>query len=284
MNLEGRVAVVTGAARGIGRACAIALAKAGADIAGIDICDVVDPRSGVTPSTVEDLDETGRLVHEAGSRWSSYVLDTRNISALRTAASSIVAEFGKVDILFVNAGTQSVKPLLDMTDEDWHITIDVNINGSANTIRAFAPHMVSNNYGRIIVTSSTQGMHGAKNISNYSTSKWGLIGLVKSLALEFGQYNINVNALIPGLIDTPLTRHEGRYAQVLQEVNLTPKGPPQDEAIAKRILVNTTPLGVPWLEPNALAPMVVFLASQDSSMASGASFSVTGGVNGNFMS
>ena len=284
LRLDGKVAVVTGAARGIGRASAVEMARCGADIIGIDICAVVDPKSGVTPSTVDDLDETGRLVDALGVRWQKFVLDTRDIDALNRAAESTYMLFERIDILFVNAGIQSVIPFLNMTEEDWHTTIDNNINGSARTIKAFAPYMVRNNYGRIIITASTQGLHGAKNISNYATSKWGLVGLTKSLALEFGEYGITVNALIPGLINTPLTRHETRYAQVLQEMNMTPRGMPYDEQKAIEILKATTPLGVPWLEPEDMAPMVVFLASKESGMASGACFSVTGGVSGNFMS
>ena len=102
--LNGKVAVVTGAARGIGRAAAVALAQSGANIAGIDICATVDPRSGVTPATKEDLDETGRLVRAAGTRWESFVVDQRDLPALRTTAAQIERQFGGIDILFANAG------------------------------------------------------------------------------------------------------------------------------------------------------------------------------------
>ena len=271
--LRGKVAVVTGAARGIGRATAVAFARAGADVVGLDICAPVDPRSGVTPSTPEDLTETGRLVGAAGRRWLSVGADQRDLTALRAAAAKAEQEFGGMDILFANAGIQSFHPLLEMEDADWQITIDVNLTGSANAIRAFAPHIVKRGGGRIILTSSTQGQHGTKYGAAYSASKWGIIGLMKSAALELGPHKITVNAVVPGLIDTPLTRHQERFAQVLQDGGGTPTG--SDEEAAKKILAARSPLGVPWIDPDDVAAVVIFLASDAARMVSGAAYDVT---------
>jgi NAD(P)-dependent dehydrogenase (short-subunit alcohol dehydrogenase family) len=213
--LNGKVAIVTGAARGIGRAVAVAFAHSGANVVGIDICAVVDPRSGVEPASRAELDQTGEIVKSAGVRWKSLVLDQRDLPALRIAAEKINVEFGHIDILFANAGIQAFRPLLQMEDADWHIQIDVNLTGTANTLRAFAPYMVQQKHGRIIMTTSTQGRHGTLNGSAYSASKWGIIGLMKSAAMELGPHGITVNCLVPGLIDTPLTRHEERYEQAM---------------------------------------------------------------------
>jgi SDR family mycofactocin-dependent oxidoreductase len=276
-SLRGKVAVVTGAARGIGRATAVAFAREGADLVGIDICTPVDPRSGVEPANLDDLKKTGSLVEATGRRWRSVVLDQRDLPALRAAAAEAQREFGGIDILFANAGTQSFHPLLEMEDADWHITIDVNLTGTANAIRAFAPYIVKRGGGRIIMTSSTQGQHGTKYGASYSASKWGIIGLMKSAALELGPYNITVNALVPGLIDTPLTRHQERYTQVLEDSGRAPTGSSADEEQARNILATKTPLGVPWIEPEDVAPVVVFLASDAARMVSGATYDVTGG-------
>jgi NAD(P)-dependent dehydrogenase (short-subunit alcohol dehydrogenase family) len=281
-ELTGRIAVVTGAARGIGRAAAVALAAAGADVAGIDIAGPVSGILDYAPATPDDLAGTGRLVEEQGVRWSSHVLDQRDISALRSAAADIEERFGGIDVVFANAGIQAFRPLLEMDDADWHDQIDVNLTGSANAVRAFAPALVRRGGGRIIVTSSTQGQHGTKFGAAYSASKWGIIGLVKSAALELGSSGITVNAVIPGLVDTVLTRHEDRYAQAISASGGSPTGDvQQDEETARAGRQATSPLGVPWIAPEDVAPLVVFLASDRARMVSGTSFAATAGDSAN---
>jgi NAD(P)-dependent dehydrogenase (short-subunit alcohol dehydrogenase family) len=277
-SLQNRVAVVTGAARGIGRACAIALAQAGADVAGIDIAGPVSPILDFEPATADDLAQTGSAVEAAGRRWMAMSADQRDISALTDAAADVRRAWGGVDILFANAGIQAFAPLLGMTDADWHDQIDVNLTGTANAVRVFAPLLVERGGGRIIITSSTQGQHGTKNGAAYSASKWGLLGLMKSAALELGAHGITVNAVVPGLIDTALTRHEDRYAQAISDAGGHPSGDAvDDERSAVAALTARTPLGVPWLSPEDVAPVVVFLASDAARMVSGTSFAVTGG-------
>ena len=167
-----------------------------------------------------------------------------------------------------------------MEEADWHDQINVNLNGTYHAIRAVAPYLVKNGGGRIIVTSSTQGQHGTKYGSAYSASKWGIIGLMKSAALEFGEYGITVNALIPGLIDTPLTRHRQRYAQAIDDLN-TSLPIKELEQQAKEKLKAKSPLDVPWLPPESVAPIVVFLASDDSYMVTGSTYEVTAGDSAN---
>jgi NAD(P)-dependent dehydrogenase (short-subunit alcohol dehydrogenase family) len=161
-RLRGKAAIVTGAARGIGRATAIAFAREGAHVMGIDIAGPVSSTLEVVPATPEELAETGRLVEAAGARWRQARLDQRDLPPLRAAAEEARAAFGRLDILFANAGIQAFKPILDWEDADWQDTIDINLTGACNTIRAVAPHLVKNGGGRIIVTSSTQGRHGTK--------------------------------------------------------------------------------------------------------------------------
>jgi NAD(P)-dependent dehydrogenase (short-subunit alcohol dehydrogenase family) len=277
-QIRPRVAVVTGAARGIGRQAAIALAGQGLWIAGIDIAAPVSPILDYPPSTPRELADTGDLVKRAGGEWLPIEADQRDIGALRAAAERIEVELGGADVLFLNAGIQAFKPLLEMQDADWQDQIEVNLTGTANALRAFAPLLVRRGGGRIVITSSTQGQHGTLNGSAYSASKWGLIGLTKSAALELGRYDITVNALIPGLVDTELTRHQDRYAQALEAAGRQPSGTAsQDEATAKQLLAEKSPLGVPWIDPAEIAPLVVFLASDGARMVSGASFAATAG-------
>jgi NAD(P)-dependent dehydrogenase (short-subunit alcohol dehydrogenase family) len=275
-DLAGKVAVVTGAARGIGRAIAVEMAANGADLAVIDICGPVSPASDAKPASPADLKETVRQIEGYGRRCVSIEADIRVIAALRKAADRIESELGKIDIVVADAAIQRWKPLLEMEDTDWRDVIDNNLNGTANTIRAFAPKMVARKQGRFILLSSMQGRHGTKDGSSYSASKWGILGLMKSAAMEFGQYNITVNALLPGLVDTELTRYPKRYSESIGESRPNPpQNPTADEAW--EIRAATVPLKIGWLKAEDISPMAVFLASDAAAMVTGADFEVTGG-------
>ena len=274
--LTGKVAVVTGAARGIGRAIAVEMAANGADVIALDIAGPVSPASNAKPATPEELAETVRQIQAYGRKGEALRLDIRNIKALRAAADTVEKKYGKIDIVVADAAIQRWKSLLEMEDSDWHDVIENNLNGTANTIRAFAPKMVARKYGRIIVLSSMQGKHGTKDAASYSASKWGILGLMKSAALELGEYNITVNALIPGLVDTPLTRYEKRLSESMAETGRKPeKNPSPQEAWDVR--APTVPLKVGWLQPDDISPAAVFLASDAAAMVTGAEYEVTGG-------
>jgi NAD(P)-dependent dehydrogenase (short-subunit alcohol dehydrogenase family) len=277
-----RVVVITGAARGIGRATAVAFAKAGYRVAGADIAALASGAMDYEPATPEDLAETGKLVESAGAEWLPVIFDQRDKNAVRAGFAQVVERFGGIDAVFANAGVQGFAPLLEMSDDLWHDQIDINLTGTANVLRVAAPLLVERGGGRIIITSSTQGQHGTLDGSGYSASKWGLIGLMKSAALDLGQYGITVNAVIPGLINTKLTRHEDRYAQIIRSGGNQPTGDlAEDEQTAAAAQRKKLPLGVPWVEPEDVAPLAVFLASEAARMVSGTSFAATGGDSAN---
>jgi NAD(P)-dependent dehydrogenase (short-subunit alcohol dehydrogenase family) len=275
-KLQGRVAVVTGAARGIGRAIAVEYAANGADVIAIDIAGPVTTASSAAPASPEELAETVKMIEAHGRRGEAIRADIRDIGALRAAADHIEARYGKIDIVVANAAVQYWKPMLELQDSEWHDVIDNNLNGTANTIRAFAPKMAKHNYGRIIVVSSMQGRHGTKDAASYSASKWGIFGLMKSAALELGRYNITVNAITPGLVGTALTYYDKRLEESVGETGYHPTGrlTPQ-EAWDRRAA--TMPLGVAWVQPEDISPAAVFLASQAAEMITGAEIEVTGG-------
>ncbi|MGY3449532.1 SDR family NAD(P)-dependent oxidoreductase [Bradyrhizobium sp. USDA 4353] len=275
-SLAGKVAVVTGAARGIGRSIAVEMAANGADVVALDIAGPVSTASNAAPATPEDLAETVRQIMAYGSRGESIRADIRDIAALRAAADHVEQTYGKIDIVVADAAIQRWKPLLEMEDSDWRDVIDNNLNGTANTIRAFAPKMVARKTGRIIVLSSMQGKHGTRDASSYSASKWGILGLMKSAALELGQHNITVNALIPGLVDTALTRYDARLSEAIRETGReAPANPTPQQAWDAR--APTVPLKVGWLQPDDISPAAVFLASDAAAMVTGAEYEVTGG-------
>jgi NAD(P)-dependent dehydrogenase (short-subunit alcohol dehydrogenase family) len=228
------------------------------------------------PATPADLDETVRLIKGYGRRGEAIKADIRDIAALRTIADRVEKDYGKIDIVVADAAIQRWKPLLEMDDADWRDVIDNNLNGTANTVRAFAPKMVARRKGRFILLSSMQGKHGTKDASSYSASKWGILGLMKSAALEFGEYNITVNALIPGLVDTALTRYDKRLSETIGETG-RPKNEHPTPQQAWDIRAPTVPLKVGWLQPDDISPAAVFLASDAANMVTGAEYEVTGG-------
>jgi NAD(P)-dependent dehydrogenase (short-subunit alcohol dehydrogenase family) len=273
--LQDKVAVVTGAALGIGRAIAVEMAANGADVIAVDIAGKASPASNAVPATPEELDETVRLIKSFGRRGEAIKADIRDIGALRQIADKVERDYGKIDIVVADAAIQRWMPLLEMEDSDRRDVIDNNLNGTANTVRAFAPKMVARKKGRFILLSSMQGKHGTKDASSYSDSKWGILGLMKSAAIELGEHNITVNALIPGLVDTALTRYEKRLSETMGEQGQKVEHPTPQEAWDNR--APTVPLKVGWLQPDDISPAAVFLASDAANMVTGAEYEVTGG-------
>jgi NAD(P)-dependent dehydrogenase (short-subunit alcohol dehydrogenase family) len=274
--LTGKVAVVTGAARGIGRAIAVEYAANGADVVCLDICGFVSTASNAKPATPADLEETVRQIKGYGRKGEGVRADIRDIAALRQIADHVETTYGKIDIVVADAAIQRWVPLLEMEDADWRDVIDNNLNGTANTVRAFAPKMVARRKGRFILLSSMQGKHGTKDAASYSASKWGILGLMKSAAMELGEYNITVNALIPGLVDTALTRYDKRLSETIGETG-RPKDDHPSPQKAWDIRAPTVPLKVGWLQPDDISPAAVFLASDAANMVTGAEYEVTGG-------
>jgi NAD(P)-dependent dehydrogenase (short-subunit alcohol dehydrogenase family) len=274
--LTGKLAVVTGGARGIGRAIAVEFAANGADVVVIDIAGPVSAASDAKPATEADLAESVRQIKAYGRKGESIRADIRDIAALRAAADRIETSYGKIDIVVADAAIQRWKPLLEMEDAEWRDVIDNNLNGTANTIRAFAPKLVKRRRGRIIVLSSMQGKHGTKDASSYSASKWGILGLMKSAAMELGEYHITVNALIPGLVDTALTRYDKRLIESMAETGQKPPKTPTPQQ-AWDVRAPTVPLKIGWLQPEDISPAAVFLASDAAAMVTGAEYEVTGG-------
>ena len=275
--LSGKVAVITGAARGIGRAIAVDFAAAGADVIAIDIAAKPSPTTEYEPATPDDLAETGKLVQQHGRKYLSIVADQRDLPALRAAADTILQQFGRLDIVVADAAIQVFQPLLEMDDAHWHDVIDINLTGTANVIRAFAPVLVKQNRGgRIITLSSMQGRQGTKHAASYSASKWGIIGLTKSAAMELGEHKITVNAIVPGLIDTAMTRNPKRWSESIGEGKPNPPKNPTEQQV-EEARVPKVPLKVPWLQPEQVSPVAVFLASDAAAMVTGACYDVTAG-------
>ena len=276
-SLEGKSALVTGAARGIGRAICVALAAAGADVMGLDICAAAAPNLVYEPATPDDLEATGQLVAAQHRKWIGIKGDIRDMSALQGAVDRAIREFGKLDIAVANAAIQIYGPLAEMPPENWTNVIDVNLNGTANTLRAVLPHMISRKNGRIIIIASGQGRHGFKNGSAYSASKWGVIGLMKSVALEVGKEGVTVNCVEPGLVDTALTRNPGRWKEALEgsRQRAARRTPTEKEVIAAR--VPTAVMGIPWMQPDEVAPAVVFLCTDAANRVTGATYDATAG-------
>ncbi|HEY1698169.1 MAG TPA: mycofactocin-coupled SDR family oxidoreductase [Trebonia sp.] len=252
--LDGQAAIITGGARGQGRAFAVALANLGARIV---ICDVPAPMSSVQYplGTAEDLAETASLVEQAGGRCVAVQADVRNPADIARVADTAIAEFGRIDILVAGAGIVSTSKLWELTDEAWQEMIGTNLTGVFHALRAVVPHMRISGYGRIVVISSQGGRTGLPSISHYSAAKWGVIGLAKSLALEVAAEGITVNVVAPTTVRTPMVVNE-RTAPKDADGNVLP-----DEILGKRFAAHH-PIPRPWVYPEDVAREVVHLVTE----------------------
>jgi NAD(P)-dependent dehydrogenase (short-subunit alcohol dehydrogenase family) len=243
---------------------------------GLDVCAVAAPNLAYPPATEGQLEQTGKMVEGAKRHWIPVKADIRDTKGMRAAVEQAVKEFGKLDIVVANAGIQTYGPLASTSEEDWNNVIDINVKGTANTVRAALPHMLSRKYGRIVIISSGQGRHGFKNGSAYSTSKWGLVGLMKSVAWEVGKDGITVNCVEPGLVDTPLTRNPGRWRELIRTAGKeAPENPTEQEAVAAS--EPSSVMGIPWMQPDEVAPAVVFLCTDAANRVSGACLDAVAG-------
>jgi len=274
-QLTGRVALVTGAARGIGRAIAEGFAQAGAEVVLLDIADpdAFRPQEGFRAATMAEFDEAVEAVGALGGRVLKIQADVRDLAALEAAMEQTVNELGGLDIVVTNAGFVRWHSFQEGTPEDWQEVYGVNVYGVFNTIKAAVPHLTQRGGGRIITISSIGGRQGVAGNGAYTSTKWAVIGLTKQAAIELGPLNIAVNAIAPGPVNTPMYRSEAQIASI--GLN-TPEE--QDQALNAVL-----PLGDrPALEPSEIADAAVFLASDAARSISGISLDVALGYNATY--
>jgi NAD(P)-dependent dehydrogenase (short-subunit alcohol dehydrogenase family) len=194
-RFQDQVVMITGAAKGQGRNHALAFAREGARIA---ICDIARQLPVASPmGTAEQLDETVRMVEALGRPCLAFEADTRNSADMGKFVDSTLGEYGRVDVFIANAGIAAFGPFIEMPDDMWHDVVSINLSGVATSIRSVIPTMVEQRAGRIIATSSAVGREGGPNNANYAASKWGVIGFVKSIAIELAPQGVTVNAVAP---------------------------------------------------------------------------------------
>lgn len=199
-----RVAFITGIARGQGRSHAVRLASQGAAIIGIDICAPFTSTS-YPAASIDDLDETVALVEQAGGKILAQVADVRDGVAVQSVVNQGVELFGRLDYVVANAGICSYGRLWEITEEQWNETVDVNLTGVWQTLRATVPHIIAGGSGgSIVLTSSGAGLKGLPMLAHYGATKWGLVGMARTLAVELGPESIRVNTVHPTAVRTPM--------------------------------------------------------------------------------
>jgi (+)-trans-carveol dehydrogenase len=272
-RVEGKVAFITGAARGQGRAHAVRLAQEGADIIAVDICKPIDTVDKIAASTPEDLAETADLVKGHNRRIYTAEVDVRNYDALKAAVDAGVEQMGRLDIIIANAGIGNGGETLDKTSEtDWTAMIDINLGGVWKTVKAGVPHILAGGRGgSIILTSSVGGLKAYPHTGHYIAAKHGVVGLMRTFAVELGAQNIRVNSVHPTNVNTPLFMNEGTMK--LFRPDLENPGPDDMKVVGQ--LMHTLPIG--WVEPEDIANAVLFLASDEARYITGVTLPVDGG-------
>jgi SDR family mycofactocin-dependent oxidoreductase len=261
-RLEGKVALITGAARGQGRSHALALAREGADIFGVDMCAQV--ASVAYPlSTTDDLAQTAKLVSDTGRRIETYVGDVRSSADMRAATEQAIAAFGKIDIVVANAGIWTPGSVWEMDDQTWQDMIDINLTGVFNTVRFAIPQMIERKSGSLVLISSTCGVKALGWMPHYNAAKHGVMGLTRSLALDLGPYFVRANAILPSTVNTPMIMNEPSYKIYRPDL----ENPTREEAMSGFYAHNAMPM--PYVEPEDVSEAVLFLASDASRYITG---------------
>jgi len=275
-TLEGRVAFVTGAARGQGRAHAVRLANEGADIVAVDVCGPVSDTITYPSATAEDLAETASAVEATGRKVLTREVDIRDLAAQQQLVSDTIEQFGRLDVVVANAGVLSWGRMFEMSEDQWDTVIDVNLNGTWRTLRATVPAMIeAGNGGSIIVVSSSAGLKATPGNSHYAASKHGLVAITNSLALEVGEYGIRVNSIHPYSIDTPMVEPDammeifGKYPTYIHSFSPMPFHPVNHEG--KKGLQE-------FMTAEEVSDVVTWLASDASATISGSQIAVDRGT------
>lgn len=264
-KLAGKVAVISGAARGQGRAHAVAMAREGATIVAFDICQPL--KSPLHPgATQAQLEETADLVRNEGQECLSATVDARNLADLHALAEQVKATYGRVDVLVVNHGIWAIAESTLALDEDsWQESVDINLTGAWKVAKAFIPLIIAGDRGgSVILTASVNGLMPQPSAPAYTATKHGVIGLMKTLAWELGQHMIRVNAICPGAVATPMTQEGGTVEKSLE---YQPRFFSTDRAML--------PTG--WMPPEVVSKTVVFLATEDSENITGVALPVDAG-------
>jgi len=272
-RVEGKVAFITGAARGQGRSHAVTLAREGADIIAIDICAPVE---GVTYAlaTPEDLAETVRQVEALDRRIVAAEVDVRDLAGLQAAVDRGVAELGRLDIVVANAGISTIAPTLEMTEQTWTTMLDINLTGVWKTLKVAVPHIVAGGRGgSVAIISSVAGLRPNSNIAHYASAKAGLIGLMKLLAKELAPQSIRVNSIHPTTVYTDMILNDTAFQVFRPDL----ENPDQaDFEVAARTL-NALPIAA--IEPVDIANAVLYLVSDDGRYVTGTTHVVDAGRN-----
>jgi (+)-trans-carveol dehydrogenase len=270
--LAGKVALITGAARGQGRSHAVRLAAEGADIIAIDICAQIEsvPYPLARPA---DLEQTAAEVRALGGRIVTARADVRSQAELRAAVDAAVGELGRLDIVCANAGIHSSAPAHELPEQAWQDLIDVNLTGVWLTCKVAVPHIIAGGRGGVvIVTASVAGHKPYATISHYVAAKHGLIGLTKTLAQELAPHGIRVNAISPTQVDTDMIQNDMIYRQFVPDA----ERPTREQFAEASQATNLLP--VPWVEPSDVSDAVAFLAGDGARFITGVSLPVDAGV------
>lgn len=272
-RVEGKVALISGAARGQGRAHAVRLAEEGAAIIGFDVCGEV-PAQGAPAASLDDLATTVAEVEKVGGRIVAEAVDVRDVGGVQDVVERGVREFGRLDIVAANAGIQGVAATAaDTTQENWQAVLDTNLGGVWNTVRVAVPRLISQGQGgAILLTSSALTLKAAGNLAAYTVAKHGVVGLMRTLAVELAPHSIRVNTIHPTTVPTPLLLNENNWRIFRPDL----EHPALDDVIDLYRGVNLLP--VPWVECEDIANALLFLASDEARYVTGVAFPVDAGA------